>query len=62
MEKLYSMAEATNILTGILKVTAQEVRRKIRMGDIAGRKVGSKWFVSDDTLYAIVSQANKKKV
>jgi hypothetical protein len=54
MDKLFTMTEAATILSGIYKVTEQEIRRKMSVGEIARRKVGKRWFVADDTLYSLI--------
>lgn len=59
--KRFTMAEAVSILTPVFGVTEQEIRRKIREGIIASERIGNKYFVSDDTLYAEIQNNSKQK-
>lgn len=66
MTKTYKLAEAVNILHGIVvgrkgTMTKGGIRRRIREGKIASFLEGQKRFISDETLYSIVAKANKKK-
>lgn len=44
--KIYTIPE----LTEILRLTPQSVRKQLKEGKLKGRKVGTKWLVTEDAV------------